>query len=73
MLLARLPLSETFRRWLPLLEPDRESMAEPDAEVSMGVSGVGVRVSILPDLGDARHSSGMPETGVGRVDVVMDE
>lgn len=65
-------LSDTFRRWLPVLEPDRESV-KPDAELSVGVSRVGVEFSILNDLGDPRCSSGMAETGVGKVDEVIDE
>lgn len=73
MLPVMLPLSDTFRRWLPVLEPDRESMAKVGAELSVGVSMVGVRLSILNGLGDPRGSSGMAETGVGKVDVVIDE
>lgn len=48
-------------------------MAKLGAELSVGVSMVGVRPSILNGLGDPRGSSGMAETGVGKVDVVIDE
>lgn len=66
-------LSDTFRRWLPVLEPDLESLAAADAELSVGVSRLGERCSSLNGLGDPRCSSGMAETGVGKVDVVTDE
>lgn len=65
-------LSDTFRRWLPVLEPDRESL-KPDDELSDGVSRVGIKCSSLTGLGDPRWSSGLADTGVGKVDVVTDE
>lgn len=48
-------------------------MAKVGAELSVGVSRVGVRLSILNVRGDPRGSSGMAEIGVGKVEVVMDE